>query len=94
MSGVPQADSDGWRTSSDEPDRDVIEPTRLFVIRHGRTGWNADGRLQGHCDEPLDAVVARALSGGTQGVMQVATSRPQNQTFKPGGNGQDPNQDQ
>ena len=47
-----------------------------------------------HANEPLDAVVTRALSGGTQGVMQVATSRPQNQTFKPGGNGQDQNQDQ
>jgi mannose PTS system EIIA component len=39
--------------------------------------------------EPLDAVVARAVAGATQGVMQVATSRPQNQTFKPGGNDQD-----
>jgi len=29
--------------------------------------------------EPLDAVVARAVSGATQGVMQVAVSRPQNQ---------------
>lgn len=42
-----------------------------------------------YADEPLDALVARAISGATQGVMQVATSRPQNQTFKPGGNDQD-----
>ena len=42
-----------------------------------------------YADEPLDAVVARAVAGATQGVMQVATSRPQNQTFKPGGNDQD-----
>lgn len=47
-----------------------------------------------HPNEPLDAVVARAISGATQGVMQVATSRPQNQTHKPGGNGQDTNHDQ
>ena len=47
-----------------------------------------------HANESLDAVMMRALSGATQGVMQVATSRPQNQTFKPGGNGQDSNQDQ
>ena len=33
-------------------------------------------------DEPLDAVLARAVAGATQGVMQVATSRPQNQTLK------------
>lgn len=42
-----------------------------------------------YADESLDALVARAMSGATQGVMQVATSRPQNQTFKPGGNDQD-----
>lgn len=29
--------------------------------------------------EPLDALVARALSGGTQGVMTVAITAPQNQ---------------
>ncbi|MGD9833608.1 MAG: PTS sugar transporter subunit IIA [Piscinibacter sp.] len=42
-----------------------------------------------YADEPLDALVARAMAGATQGVMQVATSRPQNQTYKPGGNDQD-----
>ena len=47
-----------------------------------------------YADESLDAVVARALAGATQGVMQVATSRPQNQAVKPGGNDQDPNQHQ
>jgi PTS system ascorbate-specific IIA component len=30
--------------------------------------------------EPLDALVARAVAGATQGVMQVAHTRPQNQT--------------
>jgi PTS system ascorbate-specific IIA component len=29
--------------------------------------------------ESLDALVARALTGGTQGVMQVAFTAPQNQ---------------
>ncbi len=29
--------------------------------------------------EPLDALVARAVTGGTQGVMQVAITAPQNQ---------------
>lgn len=29
--------------------------------------------------EPIDALVARALTGGTQGVMQVAITAPQNQ---------------
>lgn len=38
--------------------------------------------------ETLEAVVTRAMSGATQGVMQVATSKPQNQGLKPGGNDQ------
>jgi PTS system ascorbate-specific IIA component len=32
--------------------------------------------------ESLDALVARALAGGTQGVMQVAVTAPQNQVRK------------
>jgi PTS system ascorbate-specific IIA component len=39
--------------------------------------------------ETLDALVVRALAGATQGVMLVATSRPQNQTFNPGTDDQD-----
>ncbi len=29
---------------------------RLFLVRHGQTTWNADGRAQGHSDVELDAV--------------------------------------
>ena len=39
-------------------------------MRHGRTAWNAELRVQGHCDEPLDALgrwqagqLAQALAG-------------------------------
>lgn len=42
--------------------------------------------------ESLDAVIARAVAGATQGVMQVATSRPQNQ--RPRSGGQTDDQDQ
>ncbi len=41
-----------------------------------------------YADESLDATVARAVAGATQGVMQVASARPQNQSQKPGGNDQ------
>jgi broad specificity phosphatase PhoE len=27
--------------------------TRLFMVRHGETAWNADGRIQGHTDVEL-----------------------------------------
>jgi 2,3-bisphosphoglycerate-dependent phosphoglycerate mutase len=30
------------------------EPTRLIVVRHGRTAWNAAGRIQGQLDIALD----------------------------------------
>jgi PTS system mannose-specific IIA component len=39
--------------------------------------------------ESLDALVVRAMAGAAQGVMLVATSRPQNQTFNPGTHDQD-----
>ncbi len=42
-----------------------------------------------YSNEALDALVARAMAGAAQGVMQVATSRPQNQTYKPGPHDQD-----
>lgn len=42
--------------------------------------------------EPLDALVARAMAGGVQGVMQVATAAPQNQPRKK--NDQDPDDHQ
>ena len=41
-----------------------------------------------YANEPLEAVVMRAMAGAVQGVMQAATSKPQNQTLKPGGNDQ------
>ena len=28
--------------------------THLYLIRHGRSTWNAEGRIQGHADPPLD----------------------------------------
>ena len=47
-----------------------------------------------YADEPLEALAARAVAGATQGVMQVATSRPQNQTHKPGADDQDQHHNQ
>jgi mannose PTS system EIIA component len=47
-----------------------------------------------YADESLDAVLARAVAGATQGVMQVSTSRPQNQTVKARSSDQIDHQDQ
>lgn len=44
-------------------------PTRVLVLRHGQSEWNASGRWQGHADPPLDragelqAVAASELLG-------------------------------
>ncbi|MEK7989996.1 MAG: histidine phosphatase family protein [Thiotrichaceae bacterium] len=30
-----------------------MKPTQVFVVRHGETAWNKEGRLQGHLDSQL-----------------------------------------
>ena len=49
-------------------------------------------RTVSYLHESIDALVARALVGATQGVMQVAVSAPQNQTRR--SNDQDPHEHQ
>ncbi len=35
------------------------EPSRLLVVRHGQSTWNADGRWQGTADPPLSTLGVR-----------------------------------
>jgi PTS system ascorbate-specific IIA component len=44
--------------------------------------------------EPLDALVARAVAGATQGVMSVTASPPQNQVLRPSAHDQTGRHDQ
>ncbi|HZF81490.1 MAG TPA: histidine phosphatase family protein [Rubrivivax sp.] len=61
----------------------MLQPTRLIVVRHGRTAWNAAGRIQGQLDVPLDDVghwqaqqLAHALVPKAGGGQQDLTSEP------------------
>ncbi len=43
----------------------------LYILRHGQTVWNAEGRMQGHMDSPLTALgrdQACALTGILRGL--------------------------
>ena len=51
-------------------------------------------RALNYASEPLDTLVTRALAGGTQGVMQIAASRPHNQASPPTSPDQDHRQHQ
>jgi PTS system ascorbate-specific IIA component len=46
-------------------------------------------RALNYAGEPLDMLITRAVAGGTQGVMQIATSRPHNQVSQPAPHDQD-----
>jgi probable phosphoglycerate mutase len=42
-----------------------MDGTRFIVVRHGETAWNAQGRIQGHLDSPLNEEgLAQALLVG------------------------------
>ncbi|MFY8084135.1 MAG: PTS sugar transporter subunit IIA [Rubrivivax sp.] len=45
-------------------------------------------RVLCYANEPLDRLVSRAVDGAVQGVMQVSTVRPQNQSVQAGPNDQ------
>ena len=47
-----------------------------------------------YANESVDVMAARAVAGGNQGVMQLASSRPQNQVNSPATHDQDPDHHQ
>ena len=51
-------DYDGWGVRRARGDAGVLRlalyPYKIVFIRHGETNWNAEGRLQGQHDQPLN----------------------------------------
>ena len=66
------------------------EPTRIFLLRHGQTAWNAEQRMQGQLDVPLDATglwqaerVASALQGEPLAAIYCSDLQRTHQTAAP-----------
>src|SRR5512147_199283 len=64
--------------------------TRLWLIRHGETSWNAEGRVQGQTDVPLSEVghaqaraVAGTLAGGRFAALYSSDLQRVTQTAQP-----------
>ncbi len=67
-----------------------MRATRLCLVRHGETAWNAEGRVQGQFDIPLNATglaqaraVAEALAGESFGAIYASDLARVRQTAAP-----------
>lgn len=60
-------------------------PTKMILVRHGQTSWNALGLLQGNADVPLDAIgiaQAQVLAENTSGkTVNVVYSSPLSRAY-------------
>lgn len=52
----------------------MMSPTRptIYFARHGQTDWNAEGRLQGHRDTPLNALGLEQAAASARRLLAVA----------------------
>jgi 2,3-bisphosphoglycerate-dependent phosphoglycerate mutase len=67
-----------------------MQSTRLCLVRHGETAWNAEGRVQGQLDVPLSETglaqaraVARVLSAETFSAIHSSDLTRARQTAQP-----------
>jgi broad specificity phosphatase PhoE len=47
-----------------------VTETRLFLVRHGESTWNADGRWQGQADPPLSPLGERQAEAAVRGFIE------------------------
>jgi broad specificity phosphatase PhoE len=69
MSNQEQATTVAAPDTADDVDR-TLAPSRLLLVRHGESTWNAARRTQGQCDPPLSdrgLAQARGVAGRLAG---------------------------
>ena len=49
--------------------------TRLFLVRHGESIWNAEGRWQGQADPPLSSLGERQAEAATRALTDARSLR-------------------
>jgi len=47
------------------------EHTTLYLVRHGQTDWNVQGKLQGHADIPLNNTGRAAAAGLSERIREI-----------------------
>jgi broad specificity phosphatase PhoE len=50
--------------------------TRLFIVRHGQTAWNAAGRLQGSSEVPLSDLGREQIAATAQRLARILEPQP------------------
>jgi probable phosphoglycerate mutase len=63
------------RQSSQKPSSASPSPARLYFLRHGETDWNAEGRLQGRQDIPLNALGRDQAAKAGRTLKKILASR-------------------
>lgn len=53
----------------------MTAPVHLVLLRHGQTNWNAEGRMQGQCDIPLNDIGFAQAEAAAPAVAALAPSR-------------------
>ena len=59
-------------------------PTTILLVRHGETGWNAEGRIQGHDEPAAERARPRAGAGAGERARRRARARRLRQRPRPG----------
>lgn len=62
---------------------EIALPSRILLVRHGQSTWNADGRWQGQEDPPLSTIGVRQARAAARsvGVFDIVAASPLERAF-------------